>query len=145
VELNEIDQKEAREKVTKLLAGAKTVYLGTNGSHGHPNVRAMTPAYLVGAETIWFVTDVESSKVMELLKDDKAVLYAPAARNNGECRLWGRVEIFDDLASKKLVWQASFKEHFPEGIDSPRLRVLCFHVNNALYCNKAGKTGEFKN
>jgi general stress protein 26 len=141
-----MDEKEAREKVSKVLAGAKTVYLGTNGSHGHPNVREMSVAYAVRAETVWFVADAGSSKVTELTKDNKAVLYVSAPRNSGECRLWGYVDILDDPASKKLVWKDEYKEFlFQEGIDSPRLRTLCFHVANGFYRSKAGKAGEFKN
>jgi general stress protein 26 len=146
VKANEIDKNETKGKVAKILSGAKLVYLGTNGSHGHPNIRAMSPAQVVGTETVWFVTDFESSKIAELAQDNKAVLYAAAPRNAGECRLWGHIDILDDPESRKLVWKDEFKEFFfEEGIDSPRLRVLLFHVSNGVLYGKNGKIGEFNN
>ena len=70
----EISQKDAMDKAAKLLSGAKTVFLATNGSHGHPNLRAMAPLVVEGAAAIWFGTSVEFSKIIELVKDEKAVI-----------------------------------------------------------------------
>ena len=39
----ELTQKESRTKAEKLLSSAKVVFVGTNGSHGHSNVRTMAP------------------------------------------------------------------------------------------------------
>ncbi|MDR1965081.1 MAG: pyridoxamine 5'-phosphate oxidase family protein [Synergistaceae bacterium] len=142
---NEISGKEAKGKAEALLGGAKTVYMGTNGSHGHPNVRAMMPVKVDGVKEIWFATDLESSKILELAKDSKAVIYVQAPRNAGECRLWGHVDILDDSESRKIVWRDELKKHFPDGANSARLRVLRFNVSNGVYCNKSGKIGEFKN
>jgi general stress protein 26 len=143
---NSLSAKEARAKTERILSGAKVVYMATNGSHGHPNVRAMTPAKIDGTETVWFVTGANSSKFAELARDDKSVVYAAAPRGSGECRIWGLVEILDDKASRKIAWRDEFAEHFPDGgIDSPDLRVLRFNVSNGMYCGKTGQKGEFKN
>ncbi|MDR1915000.1 MAG: pyridoxamine 5'-phosphate oxidase family protein [Synergistaceae bacterium] len=142
----EFSNKEARAKIEKMLSGAKIVYMGTNGSHGHPNIRAVSPAKIEGVETIWFVTDLNSSKIIELVKDNKAVVYALGARMVAECRLWGYVTILDDAASKKSVWHDDLKKHlFPDGVNSSSLRVLRFDVSNGYYSSKGGKCGEFKN
>jgi general stress protein 26 len=106
----------------------------------------MTPARVEGTACIWFVTDLESSKIIELIKDSKAVIYASAPRLVAECRLWGSVDILDDPASKKLVWRDEFKKHlFPDGASLSRLRVLRFNVSNGVYSGKGGRGGEFKN
>ncbi|MDR1508826.1 MAG: pyridoxamine 5'-phosphate oxidase family protein [Synergistaceae bacterium] len=142
---SELGAKEARAKTERVLAGAKVVYMATNGSHGHPNVRAMSPAKTDGAKALWFVTDVGSSKIAELVNDGKSVIYAMAPRAAGECRVWGSVDILDDEKSRKIAWRDEFAEHFPGGKDSPELRVLRFNVSNGVYCGKTGKKGEFKN
>lgn len=143
---SELDHKDVRAKAEKLVAGSKVLFMGTNGSHGgHPNVRAMVPAKVDGLQTIWFSTDLESSKIMELVKDNKATLYAYAPRTMAECRLWGTVSILDDPASRKLIWHDEFKKYFPGGADDPRLRVLRFDISNGTYSNKEGKKTEFKN
>ncbi|MDR1578739.1 MAG: pyridoxamine 5'-phosphate oxidase family protein, partial [Synergistaceae bacterium] len=104
----ELTKKEILEKASRILETAKCVYMATNGENGHPNLRALVTAKVEGAKTLWFVADEESSKVQELLRDDKAVIYAPAARGAGEARFWGNVEILDDMASKKKVWSDEF-------------------------------------
>jgi general stress protein 26 len=145
VKTDELKAGEAKAKTARVLAGAKVVYMATNGSHGHPNVRAITTAKADGAEALWFVTDAGSSKVAELAADGKAVIYAAAPRGAGECRVWGSVDILDDKASRKAVWRDEFAEYYPEGVNSPELRVLRFNIANGVYCSKAGKKGEFKN
>jgi general stress protein 26 len=136
---------EAKAKTERVLTEAKVVYMATNGSHGHPNVRAMSPAKADGTKALWFITDAGSSKIAELANDGKSVIYAEARRGAGECRVWGSVDILEDSASREMVWRDEYKEHFPGGIDSPELRVLRFNVSNGVYCGKTGKKGEFKN
>ncbi|MDR1472611.1 MAG: pyridoxamine 5'-phosphate oxidase family protein [Synergistaceae bacterium] len=143
---DEFSDRETKARAEKILSGVKTVYMGTNGSHGHPNVRAMSPSKVEGADTLWFVADLNSSKIIELVKDSKAVIYALGPRNAAECRLWGSVTILDDEASKKMVWSDEYKKHlFPDGVNSSNMRVLRFDVSNGHYRGKGGKYGEFKN
>ncbi len=139
----ELSQKEAREKAEKLLAGAKALFLATNGSHGHPNVRAMAPLKIEGAKTVWFATALESSKIIELVKDDKATLYGYAPRSMTEFRLWGRIQILDDAASRKKIWAEALKKYFPDGAGDSALRVLRFDTISGMYTGKEGKSGTF--
>jgi general stress protein 26 len=138
-----LNAEDAMEKAEHLLETAKTVYMGTNGSHGHPNLRAMAIAKLEWPGAVWFVTDAGSSKTAEILSDSKAVLFASAPRGAGECRLWGHVDILDDMDSKKSVWKSDFKKHFPEGPDAPSLRVLRFSVSNGEYRGRDRRKVEF--
>ncbi|MDR3164260.1 MAG: pyridoxamine 5'-phosphate oxidase family protein, partial [Synergistaceae bacterium] len=98
-----------------------------------------------GVKTLWFVASEESSKVKELLRDDKAVIYVPAARGGGEVRFWGNVEILEDMASRKKVWSDEYAAHFPNGIESPDVRVLRFQVSNGIYVDKNWQRHAFKN
>jgi general stress protein 26 len=144
VQKNKITKAEAKERSAKILSGVKTVYLATNGSHGHPNLRAMTIARVSGVKTIWFAAAAGSSKFAELERDGKAVVYASDSRKTAECRLWGYVEIFDDPESKKIVWRDELEKFlFVEGIESPDVRALRFTVTSGIYRNKTGAEGEF--
>ena len=131
-------------KSAKLLAGAKTVYLATNGSHGHQNLRALAPITVDGVRTIWFATFAESNKVHELLHDNHAAVYFDAPRMAGELRLWGFVEILDDMESRKKIWNDDTAKHCPDGIDSPNLRALRFDVTSGIYTNKKMETFSFE-
>ncbi|MDR0763974.1 MAG: pyridoxamine 5'-phosphate oxidase family protein [Synergistaceae bacterium] len=134
----------AKKGAAKLLETMECVYMATNGENGHPNLRAMAAAKTEGVKTLWFVTDEESSKAQELLRDDKAVVYA-GALDAGEVKLWGNVEILEDMASRKKVWSDEVAEHFPGGIASPNLRVLRFKVSNGIYADKKWQKHAFKN
>ena len=136
---------DAIEKTAKLLAGAKKVYLATNGSHGHPNLRAISPAKAEGARTVWFAVHADSNKISELVNDNHAVIYFDAPRMGGEFRLWGFVEILDDMESRKKIWGKDYEEFFPDGgIESPSLRVLRFDAVNGTYMNKNMETFPFE-
>ena len=141
----ETDTNDVTTKTAKLLAGAKTVYLATNGSHGHPNLRAMAPVKVEGVKTIWFVTIAGSCKVSELQNDKHAVVYVEIPRMGGECRFWGYVEVLDDKESRKEVWNDKVKEYFPEGVNSPNMKVLRFDVTNGIYTNKNMENFTFEN
>jgi general stress protein 26 len=142
---SELTKKEVAERAAKILESAKCVYMATNGENGHPNLRALLTARTEGIKTLWFVADGESSKVQELLRDDKAAIYVPAARGAGEVRFWGSVEILEDMASRKKVWGDEAAAHFPDGIESPGVRVLRFKVSNGIYADKNWQKHAFKN
>jgi general stress protein 26 len=141
---HEISREEARAKAEKLLSGAKTLFLATNGSHGHPNLRAMVPLLIEGVEVLWFSAHQESSKIIELAKDDKAAVFGYSPRSISEFRLWGSVEVLDDMASKERVWTDALKEHFPGGVQDPNLRILRFRSISGLFNAKDGKSGIFE-
>lgn len=139
-----ISAKEAREKTEKLLEKAKAVFLATNGSvGGHPNVRAMAVAKNEGIVRIWFVTSLDSDKIIELVKDDKATIYCYSPRTMAEFRLWGNVSIADDPESRKHAWKDEYKAFFPGGANDPNLRVLRFDASNGVYCTPDKKSGHF--
>ncbi|MDR1021316.1 MAG: pyridoxamine 5'-phosphate oxidase family protein [Synergistaceae bacterium] len=141
---HEISREDAMAKALKLLSGTKTVFLATNGSHGHPNLRAMAPLGSEGTHTLWFSTSSESSKVNELAHDDKAVVYGYSPRNMSEFRLWGSVEVLDDTDSREYIWTEALKEHFPGGASDPNLRVLRFSAVSGMYTAKDGQNGVFE-
>jgi general stress protein 26 len=104
----------------------------------------MAPLRLDGVKSIWFATEAGSSKVQEILKDGNAVIYAEAPRNAGECRLWGNIEVLSDAVSKKKVWSEELRAHFPDGVNSPEMRVLRFDVSNGIYVTTNRELFDFK-
>ena len=131
-------------KAAKLLGSCETVFMATNGAHGHPNVRAMMPLKVDGTHTLWFITGSDYSKVAELENDNKAAVYAYDPRKMNECRLWGSVEILSDAATIEQVWRDEFKNFF-DGPEDPKIRVLRFDADNGVYVEKDKEPAEFKN
>lgn len=137
----EIEADRARALIEEVLRGAKDVIFATNGSHGHPNVRTMYVACHDGAEALWFTTSLESSKIIELIKNEKAAIYIKCD-GNAEVRLWGKVVILDDRESRERVWCDDLRAAFPDGAHDPNMRVLRFDVISGLYA-KEGRSGIF--
>ena len=140
----ELSPKETRAKIEKLMSNVSTVFLATNGSHGHPNVRAMMPVRVDETNAVWFTTTLESSKLIELVKNDKAAVYGYSPNTMAEFRLWGNVTILDDPESRKHIWADELKKYYPGGVDDPSMRVLRFDVVSGLYA-KDNKSGIFSN
>lgn len=136
------ESKAAKDRIGKMLAKSKVIFMATNGSHGHPNVRAVVPLRTDGVETIWFATHRDSSKIVELAKDGKAVIYSYEPRTMVECRLWGTVTILEDAESIEHVWHDSLEKYFT-GQDDPMIRVLRFDTSNGMYCGKDHTAKEF--
>lgn len=139
----ELSAEVSRDGAQRLAAAAEVVYVATNGAHGHPNVRPMAPARVEGVETIWFITHIESSKIIELIKDSHASLCGVSPCGKKSFRLWGDVDILDDRASREHVWSGKCAEHFA-GADDPNMRVLKFSVVSGMY-EEDGSSGVFSN
>lgn len=137
----ELSARDARAKAEKLIGGLDVVFVATNGSHGHPNVRAMAPIRVDSLDLIWFATSLESSKIIELVKDHNAVVYGYSPETLAEFRLWGSVAIMDDHETRSQVWCDELKEHF-EGPDDPNMRVLKFVSVSGKYAH-AREAGSF--
>ena len=131
----------AQKKAGTLFAKGSTVFVCTNGSHGHPDVRAMSVAKSEKLRAVWFLTSLAANKLIEIVKDPKCMLYSvnlsPCEENNfSELRLWGSLEILDDPVSRKAAWSNIYKAHFPEGMNDPNLRVLRFTSVSGRYSDE---------
>ncbi len=128
-------------KATRLLEPEKTVFLVTTGEDGQPNVRAMSTARS-DFQIIWMLTNKFSDKYRELAKRPKCMVYATELEdlsNYLELRLWGRMELLDDPASRALAWRDEHLAHFPGGKDDPNLCVLKFTADSGVLQTQAGK------
>lgn len=125
----------AKEKAEKLLSGMSTIFLATNGEEGYPDVRALSALKSEGLKTVWMLTgEVEGEhKVAELRRNPKCMIYSTAMEDDQdyiELRLFGTVEILTDEASRSAVWRDDYLRYFPEGKDSPLIRILKFTASS---------------
>ena len=60
-----------------------------------------------------------------------------------EFRLFGKVELLSDAASRRKVWRDDFIEHFPNGVDCPTMVVLRFETDHGMYDNYGNEQGKF--
>lgn len=130
------------EQARRLLEPCRTVILVTADEGGRPDARAMATVKVDGLKTVWMVTGKQSDKYKELTRNPECMLYATDMEdttNYLELRLWGKMELLDDPASRALAWRDDYLCYFPGGQDDPGMVVLKFTANAGTLQTQAGK------
>lgn len=140
----ELSEDDARARAEALISSADVVCVATNGSHGHPNIRPMAPVRTEGTSAVWFITHIESSKIIELIKDRSATICGVSSDSGEIVRLWCTVDILDDRDSRAHIWSDELTGFFPGGQNDPNMRVLKFSVVSGSY-ERGEEYGAFSN
>jgi general stress protein 26 len=133
-----MDKEKAKMQCIQLMENAETVYLTTIDLEGFPNTRAMLNLrnkhqypglveFFNNCNTdlsIYFTTNTSSEKVNHILKNPAVSVYYCNPRNWHGVMLNGHIEIINDLAIKKALWQPDWDMYYPEGVDSEDNAVL---------------------
>ena len=130
------------EKAKRLLEPGKPVFLVTVGVDSRPDTRAMAVVKVDSLSSIWMLTGKNSDKCRELELRPDCMLYATDLEdgpNYLELRLWGRMELLDDQASRAIAWRDDYLCYFPGGKDDQNLCVLKFSADSGVLQTPAGK------
>lgn len=131
-----------KEGIKSLLAPDKMIFLITTGTDGRPDVRAMAPAQCEEVKTVWMLTCKQSEKYSQLRQNPQCLLYATVSEDSQEyleLRLWGRIELLDDAATRTKIWRDDYAIYFPGGKDDPNLCVLKFTADSGTVQTQTGK------
>lgn len=131
-----------KEEAGRLLESMKMIFLVTAGEDGRPDARAISAVKSEGLGTVWMMTGKCSDKYKELSKDPRCMIYATDLEDTAnylELRLWGRVELLDDPASRAFAWLDEYTCYFPAGKDDPNLVVLKFTADSGVLQTVDGK------
>ncbi len=139
----QLNAAETKDRILKALEKTPFVSFGTFGSNGWPNIRVLLVTTYDGVETVWFATEKSSEKIAELQANPKAMIYGYCPENMLEFRLFGKVEMLTDSASRQKIWKDEYIEHFPDGIDSPNMVVLRFDTESGFYDCYGREIGKF--
>lgn len=96
---------------------------------------APRPAPEEGA--IYFLTDVNSTKTVEIGHNNTICLALADPRNQKYLSITGRGQIIDDRERIKQVWSVYDKAFWPDASD-PRIRILRVVPGNAEFWEGAG-------
>ncbi len=119
-------KEEAIEQGLALVNRSEFAMLGTNGSEGYPNIRAMIKMENEGLKKIWFSTNTSSKKVAQLKKIPKACVYFVDFDKWMGLMLVGIIDILQDPESKQRLWREEFEKYYPLGVGDPDYSVLHF-------------------
>ena len=134
---------DVKSRILQVLQKNPFISLATFGLDDWPNVRVLLVAANDGVDSIWFATGSDSPKIEEFRKNPKAAIYGYDMEAMAEFRLFGRVELLSDSASRRKIWRDDFIQHFPEGVDSPTMIVLRFDTHHGIYDSYCREMGKF--
>jgi general stress protein 26 len=128
-----MDKQEAITEGSALMDRAKICLLGTNSEDGYPNIKAMMNLKHQGLKKIWFSTNTSSRRVQQLRKDNRACVYYVDEKNFKGLMLIGKIEILQDLESRKMLWADGAEVYYPKGVEDPDYTVLGFTAVRGNY------------
>ena len=145
-----LDAADAKSRVLEMLEKSPFVSFttcccasGIIGDNDWPDVRVLLVAAKDDVDSLWFATATESGKIAQLRRNPKAAVYGFDMEAMTEFRLFGKVELLSDSASRRKIWRDDFIQHFPDGIDSPTMIVLRFDTDHGVYDSYGREMGRF--
>ena len=116
---------EVKKNVKEVLDSVKNVTVATS-LDCKPFCRVMQVQKVTEDLKIWFASYKNSPKVHQIECIHDACIVASNEKTARDVRLFGKMETFSDLESKKNIWQDELKQFFPGGIDDPSFIVIVF-------------------
>jgi general stress protein 26 len=121
----------------ELLHEFDTATVITRGRTGELHGRPMAVAD-VSDGTLWFITNVDSTKVLEVREDSRAMISLQSARQF--VTMNGHIELVADRSKIDQLWKEPYRIWF-SGQDHPELVLLRFTPFDAEYWDNSGVHG----
>lgn len=128
-----------QEQLYDVLKEFDHAMLVTRSLDGDMHARPMAVAELEPDADAFFVTSIESPKVVELQANPQATLTFQAPKRFATLR--GTVEVLRDRTLLDRLWKEAWKVWFPKGKDDPSISVLKFKADYGELWDNAGAEG----
>ncbi|MCM2323491.1 MAG: pyridoxamine 5'-phosphate oxidase family protein [Oligoflexia bacterium] len=132
---------EALKKLGQLIDGIEYAMLTTVRSDGNLHSRPMATRQLGEDGELWFLTARSSLKVTELGKDQRVNLSYAEPSSHRYVSITGTAEVLDDRDKVRELWNPTYSQWFPKGVDDPDIAVLKISVEDAEYWDRSA--GQF--
>ncbi|HEY8877219.1 MAG TPA: pyridoxamine 5'-phosphate oxidase family protein [Roseateles sp.] len=114
----------AARKIADLVKAGNSCFFCTLGMGSQLHARPMTVMEVDGGGVLWFFTEIDSLKNIELERDPRVTLFFKEGDNGGHLKLDGNVAQVTDKATIRRLWSPKLRAWFTEGEDDPRICVL---------------------
>ncbi len=140
-DVKNVSNNEAVEKIKELAEKAQTCLFCTKIETDKAfSTRPMSAQKVDDAGNIWFLSDKDSTKNMEVKDDDKVQLLCSGSSHSDFLSVYGKASINYDKEKIKELWEPIVKTWFQEGIDDPRISVIKVTPEEGYYWDtKHGK------
>jgi general stress protein 26 len=127
-----------RHKVLQMLESFDTAMMITHAGSGPLDCR---PMHVAGLEVerggpIWFLTSVESRKVVEIARDPTTLLVFQ--ERDRALSVWGHARVINDRDQLLRLWREPYRAWFPEGVNDPDIRLIAVEPHSAEFWDHAG-------
>ncbi len=119
-------------------------HMATVGPDNSPDVVPVHPCW--EDDTCWVMTFANSVKAKNVAQNPKVAMHWQVDESGNGVELWGSVELFDDLATKKRLWDDVFDYDLnafapggPE--DSPNVTFMAVRPERAIIIHAYGGAG----
>ncbi len=120
----------AHKKAAELIKDIKTCFFITQFSG---KSRPMSTCNFDENGVIWFYTDINSTKVKDILNDSEVRLLYADPHTNKYLDIQGEAEVVTDRVLIAQMWNPVVKIWFPEGAEDPDLCLLKIVPFSAVY------------
>ena len=122
----------------ELLREFETATVITRTRAGNLHGRPMAVADISDDGTLWFVTGVDSAKVLEIRDDSRGML--SLQKDRAFASINGHFELVADRAKADRLWKEAYRVWF-DGKSDPELVLLRFTPFDAEYWDNTGAHG----
>jgi general stress protein 26 len=128
------------KKLYELIKDVRVAMMTTVESDGTLRSRPMYSQSVDESGDLWFFTQVDTSKVTEISRDNQINLGYSHPGKEDYVSVSGTAEIVRDKAKIEEKWSEALKAWFPEGTDDPRIALLRVHPEKGEYWDSPSAT-----
>lgn len=115
----------AAQKIADMVKAGNSCFLCTlSMSSSQLHARPMTVTEVEDGGALWFFTEVDSLKNVELDRDPRVTLFFKEGDNSGHLKLDGTASLVTDPATIHRLWSPKMRAWFTEGENDPRISLL---------------------
>ena len=114
----------AAAKIGELVRPGSSCFFCTLSMGPQLHARPMAVIEVGDDGALWFFTEVDSLKTIELDRDPRVTLFFKEGDHGGHLRLEGTATQSTDRATIHRLWSPHLRAWFTEGEDDPRICVL---------------------
>lgn len=123
----------AVDKIKDLVSDGDSCFFCTLGLAGELHARPMAVIEVDDDGKLWFFTEVDSFKNIELDHDPRVTLFFKQSDNGGHLKLDGSATQVLDKAAIHRLWSPKLRAWFTEGEDDPRISLLRVDLTGGEY------------
>jgi general stress protein 26 len=114
----------AAKKIADLVKAGNSCFFCTLGLGSQLHARPMTVMEVDDGGVLWFFTEIDSLKNIELDRDPRVTLFFKESDNGGHLKLDGHATQLTDRDVIHRLWSPKLRAWFTEGEDDQRICVL---------------------